>query len=187
VPLIPISSSAAGRGALVPISSALVPTNGYVVFSNIPTIYQDLKVVLSVRDTASTGYLVWYVKEGTYGYSSTDCSYTSMWSTGGAFGSNRATNTGRFTSNSILANAQSQIFSTTTIDILDYANTSFYKTYTQKNGGDQYYGGFWELQAGTWRKTDAVTQLGFFTSSNGSTGLAPGSTVYLYGVRAVKQ
>jgi hypothetical protein len=187
MPIIPISGSAAARGALVPIASALVPTNGYVAFNNIPLIYQDLKIVISMRDTASTGYLVWYVKESTYGYSSTDCSYTSLWSTGGAGGSNRATNVGRFTSSSIGSNALSQIFSTTTIDILDYANTSFFKTYIQKNGGDQYYNGFWEQQTGTWRKLDAINQLGFFTSSNGSTGFAPGSTAYLYGVRAVNQ
>lgn len=187
MPIIPISGSAASRGALVPIASALVPSNGYVQFQSIPLIYQDLKIVVSMRDSASTGLLVWYIKEGTYGYGTTDYSYTSMYSTGAAAASSRSTNRNRFDCFSILSNATSQIFSTTTIDLLDYTNTSFFKTYIAKNGTDQYYGGNWEQQTGTWRKTDAVSSIGFFTSTGGAGGLSAGSTIYLYGVRAVNQ
>jgi hypothetical protein len=187
MPIIPVSGSSASRGALVPIARALVPSNGYVQFQSIPLIYQDLKIVVSMRDSASTGFLVWYIKEGTYGYSTTDYSYTSMYSTGTAAVSSRATNSNRFANFSILSDATSQIFSTTTIDLLDYTNTSFFKSYIMKNGTDQYYGGNWEQQTGTWRKTDAVTSIGFFTSTGGSSGFGAGSTIYLYGVRAVNQ
>jgi len=185
-PLPILAGSNAPHGAVVPIAYTSLSSTNSVLFSNIPQNYQDLRLVLFVRDTASTGYLAIYFKESTYGYSTTNYSQTSLSGNGSAASSSRLTNSNRIIPLDVLSGATSGVFGFHTIDILNYANTSTYKTVLTRGAGDANGSGFVELNASLWTKTDGVSQIGIYTTSGGA-GLAAGSTVTLYGVRSIGQ
>jgi hypothetical protein len=171
-------------GAMVPIASVTLTSSGYTSFSNIPTTYQDLRLVCSLRDTNSGGVGVIYFKESTYGYSTTDFSQTNLAGNGSSATSTRTTNQNRFQFNSVLSTGTAGVYSANTFDILSYANTATFKTVIMRDATDQSGSGVSASTIGLWRKTDAVTEIGIYTSSGGS-HWAAGSTFTLYGIRAV--
>lgn len=170
-------------GALQRIAYASLSGPGTFFFNNIPTTFQDLRLVCSLRDTNNSGVGVFYFKETTYGYSTTDYSHTGLVGDGSSASSTRNTNNNRILFEVVPSTATSGIFSATTIDILNYANTSTFKTMIVRNATDRNGAGFSQLNVGLWRKTDAVNQIGIYTSTGGS-HWAAGSTAALYGVKA---
>lgn len=77
-------------------------------------------------------------------------------------------------------------FGSTIIDILDYSNTSKYKTVRALSGTDcnglvSGYGGCIGLYSGNWRSTSALTSLRFYLA-NGANFIS-GSTFALYGCK----
>jgi len=78
------------------------------------------------------------------------------------------------------------IFGSITIDILNYANTSTYKTILLRSATDTNGAGQTELEVGLWRSTAAITEIDN-NLGNGNGNWAAGSTITLYGVRTVGQ
>jgi hypothetical protein len=67
------------------------------------------------------------------------------------------------------------------IDVLDYANTSKYKTIRNLHGSDFNGGGRLEINSGNWRSTSAVTSIKFYTT--GSETMNQYTQFALYGIK----
>lgn len=164
-------------GAMVPIASA---ANGSANFGNIPQTYQDLYICGQLRGiNANT---IEYGNITINGGSS--CSYTYLIGDGSSASSNRNTPTGSTAMYLGLVpggNATANVFGAYEIWILNYANTTTYKTVLWRLAADVNGSGQTELGVGTVLSTAAVTSANIY----GSNGSATGTTHSLYGIRAV--
>jgi hypothetical protein len=75
------------------------------------------------------------------------------------------------------------VFGTFIIDILDYANTSKYKTQRGLGGADLNGSGYISFNSGNWRNTNAITSISL-TPLYGSQ-FAQYSSFALYGIKGV--
>jgi hypothetical protein len=73
------------------------------------------------------------------------------------------------------------IFGGAVIDILDYKDTSKYKTIRSLSGHDNNGSGYVQLESGLWQDTDAITSIKLFTAGN---VYAQYSQFALYGIRS---
>lgn len=168
-------------GALTRIQyQVLGSTTNNIIFSNIPQTFQDLRLVLSLRgNSAATTDNIWF-------YASpyaTDTSGTNLTGNGSSATSTRETSVNQLVIGTApSANATSGIFGSTTVDILNYANTSTFKTFIVRNACDLNGSGNTNLTVGLKRNTGAISTLVIFPQN--STFWAAGSTAALYGVRA---
>lgn len=79
------------------------------------------------------------------------------------------------------SNAGANIYSAGVVSILDYANTSKYKTVRTLGGYDNNGNGYIRLSSGLWQNTNAITSI-TFGSTDGS-GILAGSQFALYGIK----
>lgn len=176
-------------GAMVPIASATATgSSGTFSFENIPATYQDLCVVVQIRTDQSTvtsrsnelrvllnnsftGYSnTRLIGDGTSAQSARDTSQSSIW--GGYIP---------------ISTDTAGIFAVQSFHILNYANTSTYKTVLyraalDKNGSSTNGTGTTMLGAGLWQNTSAVSI--FRVDTFGFGNYTAGSTATLYGIRA---
>ena len=158
-----------------------------ITFSSIPSTYQHLQIRLisHCTDTSATGY-------GLYRFNSdTGANYAShvLYGNGSAAGANTGLGTSTTRSywgtipNQASASFLSSSYAATIIDVLDYANTSKYKTTRILHGEDQntFTTGSIELISGLWQSTAAISTitLGLDTGTNFSTY----TQAALYGVK----
>jgi hypothetical protein len=178
------SSSSAMHGALVPIGYlAASGSSSNLSFSNIPQIYQDLRLVIFARGNyaATTDLLGLNTQVGTTSYTTLH-----LIGNGSTVTATREANLYTTLRSSIAgANATSGIFSSVTIDILNYANTTIYKTILARTATDLNGSGNTEITVGVISSTEAVTTL--TASLQLGSLLTSGSTATLYGVRTVGQ
>ena len=66
------------------------------------------------------------------------------------------------------------------IDILDYADTSKYKTVRSLNGSDNNGSGYVLLRSGLWQSTSAITSINIYPNSG---TISANSTFALYGIK----
>ena len=173
-------SSSAMHGAVVPIAYASI--TGATSFANIPQDYQDLFLVIYSRDTNSgtTTPLFNFIN----GDSSTKYSQTYLDGNGSSATSARASSQTNFgAAIQIAASATSGIFSSNTMHILNYANTSTYKTVLWRSAADANGSGNARLSVGLYQSTSAVTSVQVYPAST----FAAGTTVELFGIRSVGQ
>ena len=171
------------QGAMVPIASVTITggSDTSMGFTSIPQIYKDLYCVITSRRTDA-------VTEGTQflytGYAGTVASTTKLYGDGATITSSRVTaqNAG-FIGAYPGASAAVGIFGTQVLHILDYANTSRFKTFICRSHSDRNGGGQIELSTTLFRDTGALTSFGVSTY-NGAVFYAPGSTMTLYGIKA---
>lgn len=165
-------------GAMVPIASA---TGGTASFSNIPQTFQDLHLVSQLRGVnANTienffSYLN-FSNEAIY-------SYTSLQGDGSSAASSRTNigNTAFFLGFGPGANSTANVFGFLEMWILNYANTSKFKTVLYRFAADQNGSGETRLGVCLFRSTAAIQTLQVF----GGNGTSADSTFTLYGIRAV--
>ena len=177
-------------GAMVPIASATATgSSGTFSFGNIPSTYQDLYVVVQIRtdqgsvtsrsnelrvllNNSFTGYSnTRLIGDGTSAQSARDTSQSSIW--GGYIP---------------IATDTAGIFAVQSFHILNYANTSTFKTVLyraalDKNGSSTNGTGTTTLGVGLWQNTAAVSVFRLDTFGFGN--YVTGSTATLYGIRAV--
>ena len=168
--------SSAMHGAVVPIAYASM-TGGStsVTFSNIPQKYQDLYIVYYGQ---GNGSITLSLNGASTGYT-----YTFLLGTGSSASSSRGTYSALPISGTSSYNPAG-VFCSANTHILNYANTTTYKTTIGRSAADANGSGFTELIAGLWSNTSAITSLS--VGINSST-FATGSTVTLYGIRTVGQ
>ena len=179
--------SAASNSVTVP-RSALEPiarvtgtnvTNGEViVIENIPQTYQDLMLVVSALPTGSGAQPTLRFNSIT----STTYSQTNLLGNGSSASSNRRTGQSQHPiseyNNMSTTNPSSFI-----VHVLNYANTSTFKTALYRWAGDNNGSGFTMLSVGLLQTTSAISQLSLSTSVGG-VFWGTNSTFTLYGIRA---
>lgn len=169
-------------GAMVPIASA-DPANTVdrVTFSNIPTTFQDLMLVATMRTQQSSnqGSFQYYVN----GDTTTLYSFTFLQGDGATATSSRSTGQSVGLGGNTVGNtATAGIFSSAQLHILNYANAATFKTFLSRTAADVNGSGTTHLSVGLYRSTNAINSL-----SVGSFGFnfVAGSTFTLYGIKAV--
>ena len=185
--ILPAVSSSAMHGAVVPIAyfSISGSSTSDVGFTNIPQGYQDLMLVIFGRTTAtgSTYGTLNICYNNTYSSSST-MSGTRLLGDGGSATSSRFTAYGAADAGYIPSStATSGVFSSTELHILNYANTSTFKTILSRSACDLNGSGVTSLIASLWPFTAAINSIQIFSSGNYATG----STFALYGIRTIGQ
>jgi hypothetical protein len=157
-----------------------------VSFTSIPSTYKHLQVRLFTSTNRGTFALdEMYVNFN----SDTGANYSVHNLEGsGSPGATGTANTTFATSGTIPSSAAPNVFGATVLDILDYADTSKYKTTRSLNGFDlngtvSGYGGFSQLVSSNWRNTNAITSM-TFTMLRGSAFIQY-SSFALYGIKGV--
>jgi hypothetical protein len=166
------------QGAMVPIAT-VVGTGASataLTLSNIPQIYQDLRLVVSGGLASSEG-LILVTFNNNY---TTDLSGTRMNSNGSATASTR--NSGGQTVDLGVAGTFATGGFMCTVDISNYTSTAKFKSMIVKMSSDLNGSGNVALTAAVHRSTSALTSFQF----NTATGVAfqPGTTATLYGIKA---
>lgn len=192
VPRVNHQSMNAGNqfGAMVPIQSAtLTSTQSTILFSNIPQNYQHLFCVVSGRSDGAytTGSITFYLNtdlgaSGTAGYS-----VTTLIGDGSSASSSRGTTSSPVYGLSLgdgravpAASSTSGVFGSYELHILNYSNTSTFKTGLLRVASDLNGSGITALGACLWQNTSAVSSMMLATNAN----WVAGTTMTLYGIRA---
>jgi hypothetical protein len=170
------------QGAMELIGSYVATTNSNASFANIPQIYKDLYIVTTTKDAATTGDHV--LKIIINGDSGSNYNVTRLFVNGTSATSDIQNNTtwGGWTAVTNNSTANSNIFSVNKTHILNYSNTSTFKTLIDESAADTNGSGFVYHCGTIWKSTAAINNL-VIATTNG--GMAAGSTVHLYGIRTV--
>jgi len=163
-------------GAMVPIASASESTFGG--FTNIPSTYQDLYVVGSIlSDATRTATSLWLRLNGD---SASNYSNTQLDGNGSTASSSRASNNTIVGLNFSLVSGNPGVFE---MWILNYANTSTFKTVLIRSANDNNGSGVASLNVGLYRSTAAINAINLlYPGGNSQTA---NTTATLYGIRAV--
>lgn len=149
-----------------------------VDFSSIPSTFKHLQVRYILRDTypATYDYASFKLNGATSGYS-----WHYMRGTGSAVSVGSGTSQS-YIQNGVMpyANDLANSFGVGILDILDYANTSKYKTTRTLNGFDGNGSGAVSFSSGSYQSTSAVNQITF---NSVGTAFAQYSSFALYGIK----
>lgn len=153
-------------------------SSGSITFSSIPQTYTDLVLVSSVQKTASGSGSGFNIRFN--GDTNTNYSNTFIEGSGSSASSYRSSNSVGLQGGAMTSNANSANFDVNINHIMDYANTTTYKTViTRYNDNEFSYVG---SCVSLWRATSAqaITSITIYAVSN----FASGSTFRLYGIEA---
>ena len=173
-------AAVATAGALPSAMTAITSTNlsataTSVTLSSIPGTYDDLRLVMYLRVNTSGGLVgVRFNSDTAANYSN-----TILRGNGSTASSNRNQTSTYFYPESISGTSNSQPFAWT-MDILNYANTSYKKTGLIRFADDRNGSGFTTLSVGLWQSTSAITSI---TILNSDYSFDVGSVFALYGIK----
>jgi hypothetical protein len=169
---------------MVPIGSqTITSTSTPFNFANIPQTYQDLRLVISARgsNAAATFGMYGYLNEAA---GTTNYSLTQLSGNGTAASSPRRSNVADFYFGELVGGtATAGIFSSVTVDFLNYANTTTFKTFLSRLANDVNGSGNTNVSAHLWRSTAGISTI--LCGMSGYVTMETGSTATLYGIRAV--
>jgi hypothetical protein len=173
------------HGAVVPIaySSLSNNTTTVVTFSNIPQGYQDLMIVSYVRQYTAAG-ISFYLRLNGSSYTHNTVILSGN-GTGAASSFQSGTDGYLQVGQAATSASTSGIFASNTVHILNYANTSIYKTYLSRSAQDLNGSGYAAARAGVALLTSGITSID--CAVDGLSAIASGSTFALYGIRTVGQ
>lgn len=161
-------------------TTTLATTTASIEFTGIPSTYThlqvrgilrgssastDLNVEVQFNSDTSTNYSI----HGLYGTGSAAVSYQDLSST--------FARTARIPA----ASSSASMFGAMVTDILDYANTSKYKTMRTITGNDQNGSGLVFVNSSHWRSTSAITSIKLYPATG---SFVQYSSLALYGVKA---
>jgi hypothetical protein len=170
-------------GAMEPISAiTLASASASVEFNNIPGTYSHLQIRALIRGTASASAINANMQFNSD--TGSNYSYHELYGSGAGGGQAGAgANQTRvfLHGNAPAATALASSFGVAVMDILDYANTSKYKTTRCLNGMDvNGSGGYILLDSGSWQNTNAITSIQIAPNSG---NFAQYSSFSLYGIK----
>ena len=142
-----------------------------VTFSSIPATYTDLVLIMSAKITSggATNDRIQF-----NGDTSSNYSTTVLYGSGSAAGSYRLSST-----SILIDDVTSTNFNANIINIMNYANTTTYKTVILRSSPPD---SSVQANVGLWRKTpEAINQVSVLA---GSSTFVAGSTFTLYGIKA---
>jgi hypothetical protein len=153
---------------------------GTITFSSIPSTYKHLQIRALVKDTytASDGAQDAWIQFN--GDTASNYSYHRIRGNGTAASSSGVGTNTVMGENICLTYGTTTNYGVSVVDILDYANTSKYKTVRSLNGGDLNGSGFIKLASGCWRSTSAITSITF---GGYITAFTTGTQFALYGIK----
>jgi len=178
-----ISGAVADLGAFVPIATTTVPSAGVstVTFSSIPSTYTHLQLRFISRDNRS-GQSVDALNIKANGDSGNNYANHRLQGDGSAASASGGTTLPyAIFAQTPASTATANLFGAGVIDILDYSNTSKFKTFRTISGFDANGSGFVGLYSGLWQSTAAINSLTI--SSNDGTGVLQYSSFTLYGIK----
>lgn len=177
-------------GAMVPINHrVLTSTQNTILFSNIPQNYQDLFCVASGRSDGAytTGSITFYLNVDSGASSTAGYSVTNLIGDGANATSARGTTASPVFGFSLAdgravpaASSTSGVFASYELNVLNYANTSTFKTGLIRVANDLNGSGISALGACLWQNTSAISSIMLATNAN----WVAGTTMTLYGIRA---
>lgn len=175
----------AGNAGFIPAAFELISTQVLastattITFSSIPSNYKHLQIRIAVRGTvALTNTSFGWQYNGDTG---TNYAIHYLEGNGTTVVSSSSTTRSDIRADSIdAASGTASAFTPIIIDILDFANTSKYKTNRSIHGRSSS-GSTVRLSSGLWMNTAAITSISFFDPAN-SSPFAIGSRFSLYGV-----
>ena len=142
-------------------------------FSTISSAYTDLVLIATSASSLGTGY---GLRMRFNSDSGSNYSWTHLYGTGSAAGSNRGTSD----SSILIGYSPAAIGGNTVIvNVQNYSNSTTYKTSIARASEADYRVG---AMAGLWRNTAAITSLTLLDEGGGN--LLTGSTFTLYGIKA---
>ena len=150
-----------------------------ISFSSIPSTYNHLQIRALTKSSNAGAGLNWYVQAN----SDTATNYSShqLYADGASAGSNGSANATSFYGNQTTGTSNTNIFGVSIMDILDYSNTSKYKTARCLGGWDANGSGDIELRSSSWRNTAAITSLLIFPEPSRTWGQY--TQFALYGIK----
>jgi len=167
-------------GAMVPIATATNATYNNLSFTNIPQTYQDLMLV-AYSNTQQAGSSADYARllfnGGSIGMSSTVLSGDG--STAASIREGTTISGGLIGIRPAFA---TNLYGAQITHILNYANTTTFKTSISRSAGDANGSGTTQLIVNLWQSTAAVNSIIWGGTGNYP---GPGTTVTLYGISAV--
>ena len=152
-----------------------------ITFSSIPSTYKHLQIrAISRTNEASTGQSAFWLQ------CNSDTAANYSWHRVYGNGATATAGAGTSTTWALVgigsyANNPANEFGATIVDILDYAATNKYKTFSGLTGEDENGAGYVGLHSGSWRSTNAVTSLTI--SPAATTSFVQYSSFALYGIR----
>lgn len=175
------ASGSGAAGAMELISTTILSTTSTsVTFSSIPATYKHLQIRATTR-TDRSGIHVASVIASCNSDMSSNYSYHQLYGTGSAVGSYGLANTTGYIATATAATQTGSVFTSLISTLLDYANTTNYKTFRTLHGFTGSAGHNIELSSTNWRNTAAVSTL-TLTAGSGSNFIA-GSRFSLYGIK----
>jgi hypothetical protein len=146
-------------------------TSSYT-FTSIPSTYTDIVMVCAHSNSSTSGVRV-QVGNGSIDTGS-NYSITYLLGDGSSATSGKAANDGSFDFAYVAANSQSTLI----VNVMNYANTTTYKSFVTRNSGAAQ--GV-TARAGLWRSTSAINQIKLAPSTG---DFNAGTTFTLYGIVA---
>ena len=187
---------AASTNSYESISTVTVPAGGSssIEFTSIPTTYKHLQIrgIARIADSSDYGYLGLQTGNGSYD-TGNNYSFHTLGGDGVSATAASAASQNNIRVGSILPSGvmSSNVFGIWVIDILDYANTSKYKTIRDLGGHDNNGTGSLSngqkgnivLTSGSWQSTSAINQIKLYGYGATSNNLVQYSSFALYGVK----
>ena len=165
-------------GAMTAIASTTLSTTATTVtFNSIPNTYDDLQLIVYGRaDTASNYGRVRFNND-----SGTNYSFTYLYGNGtSALSAQSSNNTSGYVFYFEIPSA-ANTFGSAKLDILNYANTTYNKSWLVRDAHDLNGSGTTDLAAGLYRSTSAISRLDVIIQGTGN--FAAGSVFALYGIK----
>jgi hypothetical protein len=164
------------------VTTTLTTNSATITFSSLPSTYTDLIIVFNARSatvgssTGTDGLELQFNSDTGANYS-----YTQMYGNGSSGVSSRSTGTTSAAIGNIpiASNTTSPGYEIATGNIMNYANSTTYKTVLGRGGPS---GSYTIGRVGLWRNTAAITSVTGMINGGGS--FLAGSTATLYGIKA---
>lgn len=161
-------------------SNTLNSSTTSVTFSSIPSTYTDLILVMNCWQPSSTGEIQIQFN----GDTGTNYSYTRLEGNHNGAESLRSSNNTKLFVGALSTSSYPTV---STVHILDYANTTTYKSSLVRHNS-LYSSNVFPINtgaiAGLWRSTSAITSMTIDQYNTGDGNFASGSTFKLYGIEA---
>jgi hypothetical protein len=162
-------------------TTTLVSTAPDITFTGISQSYTDLVVIISARSVFSAAEVAGFVRVGN-GSIDTGSNYSRirLLGTGTTASSATGSNLTAISWDSLPgATSAAGNFCATIIQIMNYSNTTTYKSFLiRANEPNNYV----EAESGLWRSTSAIDQVRIY--GDGAADLAIGTVITLYGIEA---